>query len=330
MEDPRIKDVIQTFDAGQDFNIVIVGFPYDEGIRRNGGRLGAQKGPESFRKYVYKLCASDACLNLTFGSSNPVSSEHVFANKSPVKIGDAGDVKTHSAEALEEGHLLLEEQVFQVMISSPSRDCIPFVVGGGNDQSYPNARALLRLAAEQGKSVLVINLDAHLDVRPLKDGNVHSGSPFRLMLEDPLFAQCNGHFVEFASQGEQCSIQHVNYLKSRKNTQIYWLKDLNNSTIPVEDTFKSIIDQTAADYIFVSFDLDSVCAADSPGVSSSSPVGLTATQALKICQYAGSNLKVRLFDLSEYNPLVDEYQTGRLVAFMFHSFLQGYCSSRCV
>jgi hypothetical protein len=30
----------------------------------------------------------------------------------------------------------------------------------------------------------VINIDAHLDVRPKKDNLVHSGSPFRLLLED--------------------------------------------------------------------------------------------------------------------------------------------------
>ncbi len=30
----------------------------------------------------------------------------------------------------------------------------------------------------------VINIDAHFDVRPLKNGLAHSGSPFRLMLED--------------------------------------------------------------------------------------------------------------------------------------------------
>jgi formiminoglutamase len=29
-----------------------------------------------------------------------------------------------------------------------------------------------------------INIDAHFDVRPLKEGKVHSGSPFRLLIED--------------------------------------------------------------------------------------------------------------------------------------------------
>ncbi len=78
---------------------------------------------------------------------------------------------------------------------------IPFVVGGGNDQSYPNASALLahvqssvgwvdhaidiqRLLTLCSGKVGVINIDAHLDVRPKKEGRVHSGSPFRLLLED--------------------------------------------------------------------------------------------------------------------------------------------------
>ncbi len=55
----------------------------------------------------------------------------------------------------------------------------------------------------------MVNIDAHFDVRPLKDGKAHSGSPFRLMLEDVLWAEARGHFVEFASQGGQCSAEHA-------------------------------------------------------------------------------------------------------------------------
>jgi arginase family enzyme len=60
---------------------------------------------------------------------------------------------------------------------------IPFVVGGSNDQSYPNASALLDHATDNVSflisfeltagflpQVFVVNIDAHLDVRPLKEG----------------------------------------------------------------------------------------------------------------------------------------------------------------
>jgi formiminoglutamase len=55
-----------------------------------------------------------------------------------------------------------------------------FSIGGSNDQSYQNIRALMELNPD--KKFGVINIDQHFDVRPLKDGKAHSGSPFRQML----------------------------------------------------------------------------------------------------------------------------------------------------
>jgi formiminoglutamase len=31
-------------------DVTLIGFPYDEGVRRNGGRIGAAEGPSYFRK----------------------------------------------------------------------------------------------------------------------------------------------------------------------------------------------------------------------------------------------------------------------------------------
>jgi hypothetical protein len=83
-------------------------------------------------------------------------------------------------------------------------------------------------------------------------------------------------------------------------------------------------------------------------------IGLTAQEALDICMFAGRcrnvcaakhqqdnrsthqsntltatshslthSYKVRLMDLSEYNPLVEEWRTGKLVANMFYYFCMG-------
>ena len=53
---------------------------------------------------------------------------------------------------------------------------ILFSIGGSRDQSYCNVRALIENYAD--KKIGVINVDAHLDVRPLIEGKSHSGSPF--------------------------------------------------------------------------------------------------------------------------------------------------------
>lgn len=59
----------------------------------------------------------------------------------------------------------------------------------------------------------MVNIDAHLDVRPLKEGKTHSGSPFRQLLEDGRLSGKN--FVEFAAQGNQCSATHVKYVEEK-------------------------------------------------------------------------------------------------------------------
>jgi formiminoglutamase len=108
------------------------------------------------------------------------------------------------------------------------------------DESLPDITIL--------RDVGVINIDAHLDVRPLKEGKAHSGSPFRLLLETSkftvIFCLCligckliisfitdefltpenNNKFVEFAAQGSQCSAIHAEYVKQRG--RIVWLSDI--------------------------------------------------------------------------------------------------------
>lgn len=44
------------------------------------------------------------------------------------------------ASSLEAGHIALESTVYDML----QRGMIPFVVGGSNDQSYPNASALMK------------------------------------------------------------------------------------------------------------------------------------------------------------------------------------------
>lgn len=316
-DDIRLGDIIVQGDSG---TIVLIGFPYDEGVRRNNGRVGAKQGPNSFRHLLQR---TGTVVNAEYDNLDI---------RKYLTISDGGNI--NSDLTLEEAHQQLQVRIQELI----SKGKIPFIVGGGNDQSYPNASALLA----NSKSVYVINIDAHLDVRPLKENNTaHSGSPFRLLLEDSRFYQnsssmhilffffsnlivlCIDRFIEFASQGSQCSIEHVNYLHSKSPlTQIFWYQSLRDDPLT---PFRSII-KTAEEQncdIFVSFDVDSIISASCPGVSAPATVGLTAQQACDIAFSAGQSLRVKLMDLSEYNPVVEEYRTGKLVTQIFYHFILG-------
>ncbi|KAL7746234.1 hypothetical protein RI367_008440 [Sorochytrium milnesiophthora] len=275
--------------------VALLGFPHDEGVRRNGGRVGAREGPRVAREYIHKV---GAIVNLELG-----------CDLRQIEIYDASDVD--AGVSLEDAHKQLTDRVAQLV----SAGFIPFVVGGGNDESYPNVSGLLAARSKQmRKGLAVINIDAHLDVRPLKDGRVHSGTPFMQMLQDERFAQVNGKFVEFAAQGSQCSAQHVRALESHGG-RVMWLKDVTGKH-DTGDVFGKLLTDLPSDSAFMSFDLDA-------GVSCASPAGLSAQNAFDICFESGKSPKVVLCDLSEFNPTIESYRTGRLVAMMFYYFCCG-------
>jgi len=239
-----------------------------------------------------------------------------------IPLGDAGNI---SDLPLEEAHAELQATVCEIL----SNGSIPFVVGGGNDQSYPNAAGLLDFASKTpGATIGVINIDAHFDVRPLKDNKAHSGSPFRQLLESNTFLSGANRFIEFAAQASQCSVLHYNYImESREKVQtgVITLAQLRESKGGPVAVFKRVLDVffASCDYIFISFDIDAISGADAPGVSCPATVGLSSQEALDICLEAGKSKKVKLFDVSEFNPKIEEYRTGRLVANMFYHFAMG-------
>jgi formiminoglutamase len=349
-DDPRLGSLVVDCSGAaipRGADICIIGFPHDEGVRRNKGRVGAAAGPAHFRERYRPM---GTLVNPEFG-----------CDLTTLRIVDAGDID--ASLELEAAHAQLTARVAEALAAG----CVPFVIGGGNDQSYANAAGLLQHLHQHAPtvsstsppspsplhgsvppdicadppSVLVINIDAHLDVRPLRDGQAHSGSPFRLLIEDARFA--NGRLVEFAAQGSQCSQAHVDYLASmgEERARIMWLtKDLRAGSDPrrAVNVFSDILSSSASPPLharpavatFVSFDIDAISGSDCPGVSCPGTVGLTAHEALQICELAGSNPSVQLMDLSEFNPQIEAYRTGRLVANMFYYFAMGFARRKLV
>ena len=152
----------------------------------------------------------------------------------------------------------------------------------------------------------------------------HSGSPFRQLLQDPASFDASAGFVEFAIQAEQCAPAHARFV-TENGGALRWLTDIRNHADSAEAQFAAELRSMGASGapLFVSFDLDSVRGSDAPGVSCAAVRGLSADEALSMMDAAGRNPSVRLVDLSEFNPDEEEYRTGRLVAFMFHSLARG-------
>src|SRR5437868_435517 len=97
-DDPRLGEVIEFWRgdpaALRPGRAVLVGFPQDEGVRRNHGRVGAAAAPHDIRHALYRLTPWDGARDADLAELPPL---------------DAGNV--HIAGTLEDTQLVLGEVV---------------------------------------------------------------------------------------------------------------------------------------------------------------------------------------------------------------------------
>ncbi len=297
--DPRFTDIILTPDTLDDrvADIVIIGVPTDEGIRRNGGRTGASHAPDAIRSYLGKLTPNN----------------HPLAERSALDITilDAGNAH---GETLEEIHDSAEAMVRQYL----NDGTVIIALGGGHDVTYPLAKGMFN--AIGNKPFSLINLDAHLDVRPKKDGRHHSGSSFRLLIEEGILDGKN--FTEYGIQSFAYSKEHYDWVTDQ-GASLEFFDELYFDE-EIISRFSDILTSSELPY-YVTFDIDSIRSSDAPGCSAPSPIGFTAEHALAMSFAAGQNNSTRVFDIVEVSPGYDnDGRTCRLAARMIANFISGY------
>jgi formiminoglutamase len=280
-------------ESSVDSKVVLIGAPDDRGVRNVGGKIGSSKGPKAIR---------DALSTMMLG----VSDEFIRIDSSP-----GYDIELGSS--IEDGHKTLRNAVTKELIQGN----IPIVLGGGHDYGFPHAAAI---ADVYEKNVGIINVDAHLDVRPIEENGITSGSPFFLLLESKLVDPKN--FIEFGIQ-EHCNrSQHFSYLKKKKS-QIFFLKELKMDS---RKKFKELLLtlQKRKLKIGISFDLDAVNLTSAPGVSAPQVEGFSASEFLDFVRMCGESPAVVSIGFFEMCPVMDEnHKTAKLAATAIHRFFSG-------
>jgi formiminoglutamase len=288
--DIRLGTVVSENPADYDVaSIVLLGCPQDEGVRRNGGRPGARLAPDAIRQCLYRLVPPQAATG-----------EHVH-------LFDLGNTVIQSdLEATHERH----QQIVQQIIRDGKR---VIVLGGGNDIAYPDCAGL----AAEVPNLLMLNVDAHFDVRdsPVR----HSGTPYRQLLEEAHIRPDN--FYEVGSQPFANAPIYRQYL-DEKGAHVCDLDTLRE--MGIASFFGQALSKSSAQAIFWGIDVDSVKAADAPGVSAPNPLGLTAAELCQITRIAGRDPRSRIIEFTEVNPEFDiDQRTCRLTATAIFYFLLG-------
>jgi len=258
--------------------IALIGFECDAGVKRNHGRPGALQAPDVLRKALANMASQEGHARIT----------------------DMGTITVEDDE-LEAAQRALSDAV-QTCQQSGMRT---LVFGGGHETAWAHGRGVLDAFAKE--RVVIINLDAHLDLRIAEHAT--SGTPFRQLAQ-----YCEAQQREF---------QYACFGVSRAaNTQALWDEAARLNVTLVEDldfrraalpTLEKVLAQ--AERVYLTIDLDVLPAGEMPSVSAPAALGVPALDLLPVIGEICRSGKLQAVDLVEFNPTYDrDGQGARLAA----------------
>ena len=273
-------------------SIALLGYACDEGVRRNQGRVGAMKGPETIKGCFGKL------------------PNHLTED---VLLNDVGEIicTNKDMEAA-------QDSLAQAITSLLQKKQLPIVFGGGHDVAYGHYQGIENYVVSKNKkhTIGIINFDAHFDLRQNKEkGN--SGTPFY-----QIAMQCKAEKRKFEylclgirkDANDRLLFQtakdlEANYVLS-ETFQMPFLNEIN--------TWINAFIQNV-DHVYVTIDLDGFSSAYAPGVSAASPVGFTPYIVQECLKTIINSGKLISMDIAEMNPKYDiDNQTAKLAASLAH------------
>jgi len=287
--DPRLTETAAFRRDGRGAEVAIVGYPDDEGIRLNGGREGARLAPAAIRRWLYKM------------TPHP--------RRTPRPFTDAGDLVL-------DGDLGARHDRAATVVKSFLADDVRVLgLGGGNDWAYPDGLGLLQTARTKP---LILNVDAHFDVRDLSRGP-NSGTPFYRLLESGVPFD----FVELGIQGHCNARAHWEYVEAKGGKILTNEEYLESGLSLLEFTTRELGDWLLKRRpCFLAIDLDAFAHPLAAGSSAAWPLGITPHEFWPLYQALLARLDVRVLGLYETSPPLDvAHATTKWAAQLAHGFL---------
>lgn len=288
VDDPetfRWHQVIRPLDEAAEPGIALLGFASDEGVRRNGGRIGAAEGPAALR---------GALANLPVTHLRP--------------LYDAGDVVCADGDL--EG---AQQRYAQRIAGLLDRGHFPVGMGGGHEIGFASYLGLAG-SLRPGR-MAIVNLDAHLDLR---DNPVaHSGTPFRQALRH---AVEHGMSLDYICLGVSASSNTTRLFRTARETGSRLLLDEDMTSGNLEANIKLLLNWLApARSIYLSVCLDVLPSALTPGVSAPSARGVSLEVLEPIISAICRSGRLRICDIAELSPPWDrDNATARTAARLVH------------
>jgi arginase len=247
-------------------------------------------------------------------------------------IKDENDMLLEPAGSLHarrgKGVLAVCERVSQAVRETLQDGKFPIVIAGDHSSAAGTIAGIK--SAYPSSRIGVIWIDAHADLHSpytTPSGNMH-GMPLAISLgEDNLVQRTNNPDESTVEFWEQCKnmngiepkIRYENlvyvtvrdtepqedYLIRQQKVKVFSTEEINN--LGIDKIAREILTAVEpCDFIYISFDVDSMDPTISRGTGTPAPNGITEKQAAALLQRLMQSPKVCCFEITEVNPTLDK------------------------
>ncbi|MET3856440.1 MULTISPECIES: arginase [unclassified Rhizobium] len=276
--------------------VTLIGVPLEEG----SGRRGAAMGPAALR-----IAGIDQTL---------IELGHDVKDEGDLQIVPARDLPNHP-----NAHNLRIVGAFTRALEASTYEAaaagrFPLILGGDHALSMGSVSGMARYAAEKGRPLFVIWLDAHSDFNTPEtspSGNIH-GMPVAFFSGNAEFAEIlpkNRPFVD-PRHVFQVGIRSVDaperVLIKQHGVNVFDMRSIDEQGIAA--IMKQILAavEAANGLLHVSLDVDFLDPDIAPGVGTTVPGGATFREAHLVMEMLSDSGLVSSLDLVELNPFLDD------------------------
>lgn len=289
------RDDLKPLQPGR-MGFCFLGYCCDRGVKKNLGRSGSNRAPSFIRKEL---------------------SNHPRSFDKNTQIFDGGNIM-----CTEENQAQVNVELSMLVEKMLSMNLFPIILGGGHDLAYGHYQGIVNVLKKEGKEqprVGIISFDAHLDLRPYKDGP-SSGSMFAQIADESarnkkelslfyLGIQKTGNTLALFKKADEIGAQYI------------LAKDIEDSTLP--DVVEKVDEFIAKnDHIYLTICADVFSSAFAPWVSAPQPFGLHPETGIKLIKHIVASKKVTSFGIAEVLPRFDEdNRTAKLAAIIVFALI---------
>ena len=259
-------------------NVVLVGIPFDKNASLGKG-------------------ASYAPLYLRSLSKNipGVSKDAKVLDK--VRLFDYGDIKEKGNESVIKYFVRVEKEVGPLF----NKKHLSLFLGGDHSVNIPLFKAFLSFCKQEGKTPVLIHIDAHPDIMDEYLGNAYShATPTRRALESGLEKD---NLVFIGLRGFE--VEEVHYFNENKDIKVYLASDVKKEGI------KKISEEVISKYksdkyaLYISYDIDANDPSFAPGTGTPEAFGLSSDETLYLVNALISLKNTYALDMVEISPPLD-------------------------